>query len=271
MFATATIVQQSLQVFLPKLGISLLILAAGFFLARLSKPVVKKSFTVLRADGVAASYVQKALAFIIWMVAIISAVEYLGISTAGFLTMLAAVGAAVALALRENLSNLAAGLILLFTKPFKAGDFVEIENQMGIVQEIRLMHTYIDTIQNITVAVPNSTITSSMLLNYTAHPLRQCDLEFIIHFDSDLLLAKEVLVAVAKNNARILPEPAPFAAVRTITKDGVLIFLRAWGKTDLFWRTQWDLVEQVKLEFDRNGIVFARNSVDVQTKQDGSL
>lgn len=177
--------------------------------------------------------------------------------------MLAAVGAAVALAIKDNLSNLASGLVLLFTKPFKAGDFIEVDGSSGTIREIELMHTYLDTVGNTRLAIPNTKMMTATINNYSVYDTRRQDFVFSISYDDDLIKAEELLRGMVDRHPMVLQDPPPMVKVKEHAASSVNLLVRVWCKSEDYWDLQFDLLEQVKLAFDENGLSIPFQQLDV--------
>ena len=179
------------------------------------------------------------------------------------LAVLAAVGAAVALAIKDNLSNLASGLVLLFTKPFKAGDFIEVDGSSGTIREIELMHTYLDTVGNTRLAIPNTKMMTATINNYSVYDTRRQDFVFSISYDDDLIKAEELLRGMVDRHPMVLQDPPPMVKVKEHAASSVNLLVRVWCKSEDYWDLQFDLLEQVKLAFDENGLSIPFQQLDV--------
>lgn len=253
-----------LMAFLPRLLSAALILLIAFLLIRLLKRPINALLKRTRLDEVAVKYIHRCNKICIWALAFIMALDQLGFPVSSLLAVVAAVGAAVALAIKDNLSNLASGIVLLFTKPFKAGDYIEVdETAAGTIREIELMQTYLDTVGNTLIAIPNSKMMNAVIVNYSAHETRRNDLVFSIGYGDDLLKAKAVLQQLADSHPMILKDPPPVVYVKEHAASSVQLLLRFWCQNSDYWDLQFDLMEQVKLLFDQNGISIPFNQLDV--------
>lgn len=253
----------SLVAFLPRLLSAGLILLIAFFATRLLTRPINALLRRTRLDAVAVKYIHRCNKIIIWALALIMAFDKLGFPVSSLLAVLAAVGAAVALAIKDNLSNLASGIVLLFTKPFKAGDYIEVDGAAGTIREIELVHTYLDTIGNTRIAIPNSKMMNANITNYSAYETRRNDLVFSISYGDDLLKAKALLQELADQHPMILKDPPPVVYVKEHAASSVQLLLRFWCQNSEYWDLQFDLMEQVKLLFDKNGVSIPFNQLDV--------
>ncbi len=253
-----------LLAFLPHLLQAVLILVIGLLAVRILPKPVNAMLRRTSIDPVAIKYVQRVIKISLWVLIAVMALDKLGIPVTSLLTVLAAVGAAVALAIRDNLANLASGVVLLFTKPFKAGDYIEIGDLGGTVTEIELMQTYLDTPGNTRIAVPNTKMMTETLVNYSAHDCRRQDMVFSISYENDLLQAKALLTELVESHPLVLKEPAPPRVVVTeYAASSINLTAQLWCSSSEYWNLRFDLNEKVKALFDQNGIVIPYNQLDV--------
>ena len=251
--------------FVPSLLAAAVILLVAFIITKLTEgpiaAMLKRSkFDI---DEVAVKYVNRVVKILIWFIAIIMVMDKLGIPVGSLLTMLAAIGAAVALAIKDNLANLASGVVLLFTKPFKAGDYIEVEDVSGSIKEIEIMHTYLDTPGHTLVAIPNTKMMTATIVNYSTYETRRQDLLFSIGYDSNLLEAKALLLELAETHPLILKDPPPCVMVNEQGASAVVLLLRVWCQNDDYWDLRYDLQEKVKLAFDQKGIAIPYNQLQL--------
>ena len=176
-----------------------------------------------------------------------------GIQTASIIAVLGAAGIAVGLALQGTLSNVAAGLMLLFLRPFKIGDWVEAAGVSGSVREIGLFTTTIDTFDNVYISVPNSAIWTSNIINHARYGTRRLDLDIGIGYDSDLDVAEKAVLELAQD-PRILSTPEPRFLVVSYGDSAINVRLRAYASYDDFFDLYWDLNRRLKGVLDVHGI-----------------
>lgn len=198
---------------------------------------------------------------------VVAAINQLGVETTSFIAILGAAGLAVGFALQGSLSNFASGVMLIIFRPFKVGDYVEAGGQSGSVEEISIFTTVMKTPDNRKVIVPNGSITSSSITNYSAMDTRRVDLVFGIGYDDDIKKAKETLERLVAEDERILKDPAPNVAVSELADSSVNFVVRPWVKTGDYWGVYFDLTERVKLTFDELGISIPYPQQDVHMHQ----
>ncbi|MBR2695890.1 MAG: mechanosensitive ion channel family protein [Parasporobacterium sp.] len=199
---------------------------------------------------------------------VICLIGYLGIETSGISALIASVGVAAGLAINGTLANLAGGVMILVTRPFKVDDLISAQGEEGIVEDIRICYTKIKTLDNKTVYLPNSALSTGTVINYTEKDLRRVDLEFSVG-GNDPVKVRELLLDVCNKEEKVLQSPEPFARVTDYgAGNGIRITMRAWCKTEEYWDTYFNLLDAVKETFDANNIVVPFDQLDVHIKND---
>ena len=199
---------------------------------------------------------------------VICLIGYLGIETSGISALIASVGVAAGLAINGTLANLAGGVMILVTRPFKVDDLISAQGEEGIVEDIRICYTKIKTLDNKTVYLPNSALSTGTVVNYTEKDLRRVDLEFSVG-GNDPVKVRELLLDVCNKEEKVLQSPEPFARVTDYgAGNGIRITMRAWCKTEEYWDTYFNLLDAVKETFDANNIVVPFDQLDVHIKND---
>jgi small conductance mechanosensitive channel len=201
---------------------------------------------------------------------VLMALAQVGISLAPMLAGLGVAGFIVGFALQDTLGNFAAGAMILIYRPFDVNDFVEVTGASGLVKKMNLVSTTITTFDNQTLVVPNSKIWGDVIKNVTAQTERRVDLEFGIGYDDDIELAERVLAEVVTSHEKILDDPPPKIKLHTLGDSSVNFIVRPWVKTGDYWDVYWDLMREVKLRFDREGITipFTQRDVHLYTEKD---
>lgn len=187
----------------------------------------------------------------------------LKLDIAPLITALGAAGLAVSLALQDSLKNLAGGMFILLTHPFGLGDFVEVGDKSGTVEEIGLVYTCLRTPDGKKIYIPNGDVSAATVVNYSAEEKRRSDLKFSISYDSDVEKAKKVLRQVADQNEMVLKEPEPLIRIAEFGGSSIDLTCFVWVRTEDFWTATFDLRDQVKAAFDREGISFPYPQLDV--------
>lgn len=252
-----------LENMLPNAIGAVLIFAVGWWLSNVVIRLLKR--TMMRAHtetGIITFLCSLANAAAKIIIAIM-ALSQLGVPVGSVVTALGAAGVTVGLALKENMTNIASGAQIIFTKPFAVGDYLLIDNVEGTVERIEMMFTTLRTFDNKEIVIPNSTITVSTITNYTAMKTRRLDLRYSVGYDDDLATVKNVLQKLADTNPLVERDPAPLIAVEEHKDSCIQMLMRVWCKTDDYWTLYYQMQEDVKLAFDREGIHIPFPQLDV--------
>ncbi len=192
---------------------------------------------------------------LLWFVTIIIVASSLGVDPTSLIAILSVAGLAVSLSIQGSLSNLASGITILLTRPFVVGDYVSLGDTEGTVNEIGMIYTKLNTVDNRRVVLPNSTITSAKLVNYSAEPHRRVDLTVSASYDAPLETVRAALMAAIEAHPKTLREPAePSVRVSSYGDNAIDYTLRVWCATPDYWDVYFDLTEAAKEAFDKAGI-----------------
>ena len=251
--------------YLPKIVGSFVIIIVGFLLAKLLRSIVKKHLAKTKLDESLVSFIITTVSICAKVVIILTALANLGVSITGLVAAFSAGAVAVALALKDSLSNIAAGIVMLMSQPFSTGDFIDVDGCVsgGKVLKIDIIHTTLLTPDNRRIIIPNGQLVNKTVVDYSKEKTRRLDLKFSISYDSDVARAKEVIKEVIDAHPSALKDPAPFVRVSEYADSGVVITVRAWSKVEDFWGLHFDLLENVREAFDKNGITIPYNHLDV--------
>lgn len=248
---------------MPQFIAAVVIIVAGIVVSKLIGKLVVKAMSAKGVDPSVHSFIKTIVMFIVNLIFVLSALSTLNIDVNSFVTALGAAGVTAGIGLQASISQFASGIQILFNHPFKSGDFVDIGSVSGKVQEIKMMYTVLITPDNKRVIIPNSTITSSNIINYNAENKRRLDLVYSISYNDDIARAKEVILDVVKKNDLILPDPAPVIAVKEHAASSINLACLVWCAGDNYWDAFYSMQEMVKLAFDKNGISIPYGQVDV--------
>ncbi|MCI6854625.1 MAG: mechanosensitive ion channel family protein [Firmicutes bacterium] len=243
---------------------AVVVFAVGMVLIKLALKITQKALEKTRLDKSVHKFVMTATRYTLYIILAVVILTSLKVPTAPLVTVLGACGAAVALALKDSLGNIASGIIILANKPFIRGDVIEVTGITGIVQSIDLLVTTLKTYDNKVITIPNGTITASVLVNYSREEKRRVDLTFTISYDSDIAKAKDVLLAVAESNSDIFADPAPVIGVAEHQDSAILLDLKVWCENSRYYDVRYYLEEQVKLAFDEANITIPYPQMDVR-------
>ncbi|MEM6733256.1 MAG: mechanosensitive ion channel domain-containing protein [Myxococcota bacterium] len=251
----------------PRLVAALLILIVGGIAIRIVIAGLRRALTAARLDPGLVGFLASIARIGAWAVVIISALGKLGVETTTFAAVVGAAGLAIGFALQGSLGNLAAGVLILFFRPFKVGDYVEAAGTAGVVNDIAIFSTVLTTPDNKRIIVPNSSVTGGNITNYSALDTRRIDLVFGIGYGDDILKARDVLQQILDADERVLKEPESTIAVLELADSSVNFAVRPWVKTSDYWPTYFAITEQVKLRFDEAGISIPFPQQDVHMHQ----
>ena len=243
---------------------AVVVFAVGMVLIKLALKITEKALEKTKLDKSVHKFVMTATRYTLYIILAVVILTSLKVPTAPLVTVLGACGAAVALALKDSLGNIASGIIILANKPFIRGDVIEVTGITGIVQSIDLLVTTLKTTDNKVITIPNGTITASVLVNYSREEKRRVYLTFTISYDSDIAKAKDVLLAVAESNSDIFADPAPVIGVAEHQDSAILLDLKVWCENSRYYDVRYYLEEQVKLAFDEANITIPYPQMDVR-------
>ena len=239
-----------------KVLLAILIFCAGRIVIKWIRKIVVKSLERSNVDKGVEQFVDSVLKFALYFVLIFTILTKFGVDATSVAAVIASAGVAVGLALQGSLSNFAGGVLILLLKPFKVGDYIiEDTNQNeGTVKEIQIFYTKLSTVDNRTIVIPNGMLTNNSLTNVTEKDERQLDLRIGISYSADIRKAKEIMEKMLLKEPSVLKEAQINVFVAELSESAVLLGVRAWVKSDEFWPAKWRLLENIKLQFDENGI-----------------
>ncbi len=249
-----------------KVVLALLIFIVGRWLAKKAVTVTNRIMVRSRIDDTVASFLGRLLYGILLVIVALAALNQVGVHTTSVVAILGGAAVAIGLSLKDQLSNFAAGIMIVTFRPFVRGDYVQIKTFTGTVTEITLVNTHLTTINNHDIIIPNSDITTSATTNYTALPNRRVDITIRIGYDADIKTAKKIMLDLARDNAVVFSDPAPIVRVTNLGENSVDLTLNVWTTNDDWWAMQCELLEQFKYALDDNkiDIPFPQRSVHVK-------
>ena len=233
---------------------ALLIFIAGKWLARRISNLLAKLLEKNNFDLALVSFLTHLTYYALVVLVVVAAAGRLGINTTSFLTVIGAAGLAVGLALKDSLSNFAAGVMIVLFRPFTIGDVVSTAGITAKVEKISIFNTHFCSPDNQLIIVPNNKIIADIITNINAKDTRRVDLTVGISYSDDMAETKEILARLAKEDSRILADPAPFIAVAELADSSVNLVFRPWVKTSDYWDVRFDLTEKIKNRLDEAGI-----------------
>ncbi|MBR0129900.1 MAG: mechanosensitive ion channel family protein [Firmicutes bacterium] len=253
---------------LTSLGVRIIItLLVGYIVSGVAQKAVGKLLEKSKLDPMLHKFFKTAIKIVVWAAVIMAILGALGISTTSVVTVFAAAGAAIALALQGSLSNIASGLLIMFNRPFGAGDYISCGGAEGSVQAIDLLYTTIRTADNRTVTIPNGQLTANSITNFSRTDKRRVDMSVGISYGSDLNAAIAALTSLGKSHSKVLADPAPMCVVSSYDESAIRLLFRVWCEPGDYWDVLFDLQTATKGALDAAGVHIPFPQVDVHIKE----
>lgn len=249
---------------IPSILGAILILALGFWFSNMIGKLVVRAMKKRGVDASAHGFIKSIVVLVLRFVVVLSSLSTLGLDINSFIAALGAAGVTAGIGLKDSISQFASGLEILFNKPFKSGDYIEVGSVEGTVEQIRLMDTTLRTYDNKAVILPNSQVTSTPIINYTAQNSRRLDIDYKIAAPEDIVLAKDIILRLAAQTDGILQEPAPFVAVKSQDHEGLTLTAQLWCEVSAYWSVCYSMQESVRISMAQEGVRFPGSAVDLR-------
>ena len=240
--------------FLPNLLAAFLILIVGLWIIKILVSYVRKIFRKKEYDPTLENFVSSLLSWGLKIVLFVLVISQLGVQTTSLVAILGAAGLAIGLALQGSLSNFAGGVLIIILKPFKIGDFIEAQGVSGTVKETSLFYTKLTTFGNQLAIIPNGQLTNDNIINYTVEGKRKDAITIGVSYESDIKLAKEILMELMKEQEGIHEDPEPQVVVTELADSSVNLSARFWANNEDFWGCHWFTIEEAKSRLEAAGI-----------------
>ncbi|QSX09371.1 mechanosensitive ion channel [Alkalibacter rhizosphaerae] len=254
---------EQVTAFSGKLPLALVVLVAGWILIKFLMRFLKKAFEAKNVDVSLRPFLLSLIKVTLLVMLGISIASMLGAQMTSFIAILGSAGLAVGLALQGSLSNFAGGVLILLLKPYKVGDYIDAAGYSGTVEEIQMFYTILITPDNKKIIVPNSNMSNSGTVNYSAKPTRRVDLVFGVGYDDDISKVKSLLQEIADKDPLVLDEPEPMIVLGQHDASSVNFYYRVWCNAADYWTIYFDTMEKVKLAFDEHDIGIPYPQMDV--------
>lgn len=245
----------------------ILIFWIGRWFAKLATRYASRSMERAHVDSMAIRFLQTVVYFGAMGAVVIAALNAAGLHTTSLTALLASAGVAIGLALKDSLSNLASGVMILLFRPYTINNYVDAAGTSGLVEEVQIFNTILRTPDNVKVIVPNSAVINNNISNYSAYDKRRVDLVVGIGYDDNLGQARDILMHLMQSHPMVLPEPEPTVDVLELADSSVNLAVRSWAQGEDYWRVRSDLLEQIKLRFDKVGINIPYPQQDIHLHQ----
>ena len=239
----------------PKLISAILILFVGLYAIRLINRMVRKIMVNRDLDPTLSKFLADILLWTMRVLLFVTFISKLGVETSSFVAILGAAGLAVGLSLQGSLSNFAGGMLIILFKPFRVGHTIEAQGVIGTVCEIQIFVTKLTNANNQTIFIPNGILSNDTIINYSMEGNRRADLTYSISYDTNIKLAKDIVMNVLKNNPHVLESPEPAIVIKSLTDSSIQLAVRPWAKLEDFFQMSSDVLEDCKEAFENAGIV----------------
>ncbi len=242
--------------------------------SRLIKWICKLSVKALQKSHVDESlygFLNSIISVSLWFILAIIIISLFGVETSSFIALFASAGVAIGMALSGTLQNFAGGVMVLLFKPYKVGDYIEAQGYAGTVKQIQIFNTIIRTVDAQTIIIPNGSLSTGMLKNYSTEPYRRVDLDFQFAYGTDLEEVKKAIREIQEQNPKIIKAPvadstvvtAPFIGLTKLADSGVVVNTRQWCQGADYWDVYFFMNETVYQQLKQRGFMFPFNRLDV--------
>ncbi|MGD9808909.1 MAG: mechanosensitive ion channel family protein [Deferribacterales bacterium] len=240
----------------------------GRYIARGLASLMKKALNKANVEITLTKFLSKLVYYLLLAAVVIAALNKLGIETTSVVAVLATAGLAIGLALKDSLSNLAAGVMIIIFKPFVIGNFIETAGTAGIVEEISIFTTKLKTPDNKIIIVPNSSVINGNIINFSAQETRRVDITVGVGYESDIKKVKDILNGIIASTPTVMTDPAPMVALLNLGESSIDFVMRSWVKTDDYWPTYFEMMEKIKTRLDEEGVNIPFPQMDVHLKKE---
>lgn len=251
----------------PRIVLAILTLLIGLWLAGAIANLVRRGAERREIDPTLTPFLVSLVNWSLKAAVLISVASIVGIQTTSFVAVLGAAGLAVGLALQGSLSNFAGGALLLIFRPYKVGDVIEAQGQIGVVKEIQIFTTMLLNGQNRRIILPNGPLANGTIVNYTAEGTLRVDLSVGISYDADIDKARNLLIDMLKADERVLADPAPQVEVMELGDNSVNLTVRSHTRSSDYWGVYFDMLKKAKYVLDEAGISIPFPQRDVHMYQ----
>lgn len=246
-----------------KVIIALILLAVSFAAVRMISKRLKAAFEKKGTDKTIAKAVVHVFDYGARILIVLCLLGYLGIETSGVAALISALGVGIGLAVQGALSNLAGGVLIILTRPFKIDDYIEAEGYGGTVEDINIIHTTLRTPDNKVVILPNGVLANSNVVNYSVKATRRVDFTVSIGYSADFAKARRLICEIFEEHEKVLKDPAYMVRMKEHGASAVVLTARCHVNSADYWSVFFDVTEQIKASFDANGIEIPFQQLDV--------
>lgn len=242
----------------------IIVIILGIALIKIVLKIINSLFNKTKLDKITKTFLISILKFCLYIILVLTGLQILGIPITGLIAILSAAGLAISLALQNSLSNLANGIIIIASKPFKEGDYVSIDNFEGNIKTIKILTTTIITSDNKTVVLPNSKIINSAITNFNGNERRRIEIFIPISNETEFKKAKTIILKEIKTIPKIYPDPSPCVYVKSINQNNLNIFINCWCDTKDYWDIYYEIQEKIVNKFKKLNIQTQKQKIDIE-------
>lgn len=246
-----------------KIFIAFLIFFIGRWLIKRVRRMIGKVTSKQKVDATLTGFMNNAIDVFLYIMLFIIIINVVGTKTFSIAALIGSAGLAVGLAVKDNLANFAGGVMLLFNKPFKVGDYIEAQSNAGTVRNIGILYTMMTTADNKTIYIPNGPLSTGTIVNISTQPTRRVEIVVSLEYGTDADLVKQFLLDVAKSHPKVLKSPEPFARLAVMNEHSLDFKLRVWVMKSDFWPVTFDLNEEIYKQINERGFVVPFNQITV--------
>lgn len=259
---------QSILNAIPTILFAILVLVIGMLVTKFVLWVLNKGLSKTKLEITVTKFISQVAKILLYVLLITIILPIVGIPSTSIITVIGTAGVAIGLALQNSLSNVAGGFLLMVNKPFKVGDYIICNGVEGVVSQISIMYTRLDSATNQAIFVPNGAASNATVINNSGNNTRRVDLSFSISYEDDFDKAQKVILEVLKKNKKVLETPAPSVRMLEHGASAIVIAVRPWCNTADYWDVYFDTIEQIRAAFIANNISIPYNQIDVHVVED---
>ena len=250
-----------------KIVAALVLFYIGRWIVRRVMRIMDRVYEKKSVEKSLRSFLSGVVKVLLYIVIVLVVVQVLGINTTSLVAMLASAGLAIGMALSGTLQNFAGGVMILLLRPYRIGDYIDAQGEEGTVRKIGLFSTEIITNDNRIIYIPNSTISTSVIDNYSTQEMRRVDWTISVEYGTDPAKLRQVVTEMLKSDSRVVADPAPSVFLVTLADSSVNFSARAWCKNSDYWGLKFDIQERIYVELPKSGINFPFPQLDVNLKK----
>ena len=251
-----------------KILIALVLLLVSFKIIKVVCRKIEKSAEKKHADKTLVKTAMYVLGLALRVIVVVCLIGYLGIDTSAITALIASLGVCIGLAVNGAVANLAGGVVIILTRPFRVDDFIEAQGHSGTVEDIHITCTRLRTGDNKVVYIPNGALSNGTIVNYSEKDTRRVDFTFSIGYGDDFEKAKKIITDICTAHELVLKDQPVLVRVTAHNTSSIDLVTRVWVNSDDYWTVNFDILEAVKTAFDKEGIEIPFNQLDVHVKKD---